>query len=151
MSIREDLTTLEEVLANSTEITAFCQSKYGRKQTIFVGMNMQNPPNKDSAPSITIVGVKTNKVGRVAKYSFGIGIIVERATITEKNTPVKAITMEGFIEAEELREIVEDSVIDSHKFLKPSIDSETIQNEIFPIFTTMTTIIVEEVISSTGD
>lgn len=147
--IRENLETLRNILRDSAEIAAYCQAKYSKKHSVFVGLNPQNPPRKEDNPSLSIIGVKIERAGTREKISLTIGICVEKAELADSTVNgVTTKSYEGFLEAEELREKVEKAVIDARKFLLPKTESETIQNEIFPLFTTSTTISIEEVIPS---
>jgi len=147
--IRQNLETLRDVLRDSAEIAAYCQAKYSKKHSVFIGLNPQNPPRKEDNPSLSIIGVRIERAGTREKISMTIGICVEKDNLADSTANgVTTKTYEGFLEAEELREKVERAVIDARKFLLPKIESESIQNEIFPLFTTSTTISIEEVIPS---
>jgi len=147
--IRQNLETLRDVLRDSAEIAAYCQAKYSKKHSVFIGLNPQNPPRKEDNPSLSIIGVRIERAGTREKISMTIGICVEKDNLADSTANgVTTKTYEGFLDAEELREKVERAVIDARKFLLPKIESESIQNEIFPLFTTSTTISIEEVIPS---
>ena len=147
--IRQNLETLRDILRDSAEIAAYCQAKYSKKHSVFIGLNPQNPPRKEDNPSLSIIGVRIERAGTREKISMTIGICVEKDNLADSTANgVTTKTYEGFLEAEELREKVERAVIDARKFLLPKIESESIQNEIFPLFTTSTTISIEEVIPS---
>lgn len=150
MTIRQNLEIMRNVLRDSTEIAAYCQARYGKKHTVFIGLNPQNPPQKADNPSLSIIGVRVEKAGTREKIGMTIGICVEKETRTDviPEGGVATKTYEGFLEVEELRELVEKAVITAKKFLLPKTESESIQNEIFPLFTSSTTISIEEVISS---
>lgn len=155
-TITQDIETLRLVLRDSEDVKNFCNQKYGKLHTVYVGINPQNPPVAENAPCLVIIAVKTERQISLEKRYIGIGIMVNRDIIAENvitisNSPIvqqKDYVVQGFLEAEELREKVQDAIVKSKKFLKPQFDSESIPNEVFPIFTTTTNLVIDEVISS---
>jgi len=116
--IRQNLETLRDVLRDSAEIAAYCQAKYSKKHSVFIGLNPQNPPRKEDNPSLSIIGVRIERAGTREKISMTIGICVEKDNLADSTANgVTTKTYEGFLEAEELREKVERAVIDARKFL----------------------------------
>jgi len=63
-----------DILINSTEINDFCQDKYGKPPTIFMGINGKKLPDKKHCPAIFILpGIKTEGLDQ-SELSYGISI-----------------------------------------------------------------------------
>ncbi|MDY0242574.1 MAG: hypothetical protein RBR34_10385, partial [Rhodospirillaceae bacterium] len=57
LTTSELIEKIRDAVANSQEISAWCVSKYGKTPTVFVGIDIENPPAETDYPVIVIEGV----------------------------------------------------------------------------------------------
>lgn len=147
MGIRTILENLRDGIAGSTVLKAYCQTKYAKDHTVYLGLNKQNPPGEENAPLVIISLVDSAEVaGNRKRWKLLLGYCVfdETLTITgNKNT------YEGFLLAEELREKTEEVILSLRKILgKIEFDGGTLENEIYPFFTASSYVIIETINTS---
>ncbi|MDF2631431.1 MAG: hypothetical protein K0Q85_27 [Caproiciproducens sp.] len=66
--------TWRDILMESGKIRGFCQEKYGKPPTIFMGMNGQRLPVKETCPYIAIVGGVKKEGLEEESFLYHIGI-----------------------------------------------------------------------------
>lgn len=149
MGIKEVLENFRDVLKDRAEIKSYCQGKFQKDHKVFLGVDPKNPPAESDFPALAIVGIKVVERGQSRiKYSVAIGVLVKGGK--EPQVSGNSSTHEAFVQAEELNELAEEAIIKSQKFMKVSPNSESVPNELFPLFTTITYLLVEQLVSSRG-
>lgn len=98
-----------DAIANSTAIEEFCLNKYSKELTLFIGIDMKNPPSKQDCPYIIILpGVK--KEGYKAKenvyaLSLGWAIVNDNYNISTSQSG-KVVEFIGNDDADELGQLI---------------------------------------------
>lgn len=147
MGIKEILEKLRDGLANDASLKSYCQTEYGKDQTVFLGLDKRNPPKEHDTPVIIIAYVeKTEIIGNRKKYRILIGYSITKITIIISGNKT---TYEGFPLVEELREKSETVLLSLRKSLgKIDLESAVVENSIFPQFTASTFVNIEIINSS---
>lgn len=147
MGVRHILETLRDNIAESASLKTYCQVKYNKDQTVFLGLNRQSPPDVEKSPLIIIPTIGSEiVVGNKKIYKVLIGYCVFNETLL---TTENKNTYEGFILSEELREKTEIVILGLRKDLgKINLESETMENKIFPQFTTCSYVLIEQINTS---
>ena len=57
MGIRQILESIRDGLAADTTLAEYCQGKFGKQHTVFLGLNWQDPPGQEFFPAIIIAEV----------------------------------------------------------------------------------------------
>ncbi len=133
-----------DILKNSTRIRDFCVEKYGRRPTIFVGVNGRKLPDKRHGPAIFILpGVKTE--GLIPEFAHAIAvswfIVQEKISVDgveqpwRENVTGELIEFLGAYEADDLGQIIyevlAEELMDDYPITKAEYDIDT-SPEYFP-------------------
>jgi hypothetical protein len=94
-----------DVLKNDQDIIDFCQLKYGKNHTIFMGLDIKNPPKKDDCPYIIINPESKSEGGDQSEYPYsvfvGAGIFNDQKTITDN-----VVEMNGMQEISDFLQLI---------------------------------------------
>lgn len=114
--IRDLLDKIATLFTTNSSITNYCQTKYAKKQSVFVGIDTEDAPISTYYPLIAILSIVRQERGHSApQESFDVVIsVVIQSTSKDETTPggVNLVKYSGFIEIEELREIIENAILE---------------------------------------
>lgn len=133
MAIVDILENIQSALAQSSAIALYCAEKFGSEYEVWLGINLQNPPQKDSehaAPTIIISNVdgsERNDTRGSWQIQIRLGVVDQEIMSDDKKK-----TYRGFVRCIELAQIIEDTILLLP--YKTSVSSQTIPNEVFPLF-----------------
>jgi len=151
-STSEIITLIRDAIASDLALSAWCVSKYGNTPTIYVGINIDNPPESENYPLVIIEEI-TEARGNAQNMmswivSIGCGIIddtIVDATVKVDTTTVSTTkTFSGVADVEAFREKVED-ILKSSRFAKLSFNTESIPINLYPEFNSFTFVTVEQI------
>jgi len=146
LGIRAILEGLRDSLANSTELTEYCQTKFGKPQTVFLGYNPEKPPTEEDWPAVVIAMVDSEIQNRRIQRKITVGFFSDNETI-DQDTNAK--TYRGFVDSEELREVTEEVALNLQGPLgKIEIEAGTEDNLLFPLFTSLSIFTIENIVES---
>mgnify|MGYP000875710002 CR=1 FL=1 len=135
MNIDDFFAVLQKKLAENETIEDFCQDKFGRKQTVFLGTNENDPPAQSDMPSIAISGLlERARKGTSISFKIVFGIIVLSENIDVQDNKK---TYLGFSLCNRLEEIFEDALYETQRALQSKIEIEEashVPNMVFPVF-----------------
>lgn len=140
---------IAEMIAKSLIIHAFCQNKFQKGITIYIGLEQEFQPPGEDYPLIVIVAVDRAERGNqtqqnVLTASLGIGIktsenAIEEIAILETGAKIKKY--HGIFLIEELRILVEQEILTMPGVgAKISVTGETFLQNLFPLFKSSSTI-----------
>lgn len=134
----EMLTAVRDALASDAVISKWCIATYGTAHSVFLGFNDENPPTEADYPMITITDAVQNRGSDKHRITWdvSIGIVISRDKTTTVNN---AVTCDGFLEVETLRELAENAL---YRAKLASMDSgaRTMSLSDYPQFASITTI-----------
>jgi hypothetical protein len=143
------LTITRDVLAADEGIKAYTQDKYSKDPLVILGNDEEDPPTQADYPVIIIFAVDRAERGeseKTLRYNLEIGVGVVNSTIDTATLGKK--TYPGKVEAEELRELVEDALFKRQGAtgLNASLDivGGTQSDVDFPIFRSDTIIEIKQ-------
>jgi len=144
MGIRSILEALRDGIRDDAELKQYCQGKYSKNQTVFLGFNPADLPDSSYFPVVVIAGVDSLEItASRRKWRIRLGINIENDTID--TSIANSVTYEGFVDAEELREKVEEAIFRLREKLgRVEIEGNTIEDSLFDLFASETSIIVEQ-------
>ncbi len=72
-----------DILVDSADIAYFCKKKYGKKPTVFMGVNGCKLPNEVYCPLICIIpGIKTEGADEeIQRYGLGISWVIKQPNV----------------------------------------------------------------------
>jgi len=132
MENSEILVSLSKTIAESQEIKNYCQGKYEKDHTVFVGINADSPP--EDFPAVALYAVEKTSYqesDRYINFLLSIGVAVENENVDVIDNR-KILT--GMIEAEELRQIVEKVIFKAEIATITNIDGNSMSQVFFPNF-----------------
>lgn len=146
-SIRTLLETLRDNLATNQGLTDYCNATFSKAQTIFLGYNRQAPPTSEYWPAIVIALVEVvEQKGNRERHRITLGFYAGSDDPTEDSNK---ITFPGFVDAEELRQKTEQAIIEFQGALgRLEFEGGTMENPLFPLFNSLTTVLIETIIES---
>jgi hypothetical protein len=109
MTTNDLLIAVRDALAADAALDAWCQAKFGKSATIFIGIDEQNPPAESDYPLVSLTGVTHDRGDSSQEINWDVflGIGVVNTTITVSyNTK----TAEGLLQAETMRELAENAI-----------------------------------------
>ena len=145
--IRYLLESIRDILATSQEIADYCQQKWGKIHTVFLGYNRENPPTDEFWPAIVIAAISAIEKRNMREvYRITIGVYAGTETIEEN---VNKITFTGFVNSEEFREKIEEEILKQISTLgKIEISGNTLEDAmLFPFFPSITAFVIENITS----
>lgn len=143
LKTHELLAEMRDILTSDTSIESWCVTNYGQKQTVYCGINNEDPPKPDSEYPLLVLfyierkrSANTSNVGYVCEIGAGIkdGTMIY--------DPVGSTTFQGLLKVAELRELAELSIARAH-FGKIDIFGETSSDIMFPLFSSNSLIEIE--------
>jgi len=140
MKTTELLEKLANILADDQDIKTFCQAQFGRAQTVYLGVNPESPPEQDEYPVIILFYAERTKgeSNALIQFLIEVGIAVYNEEIrTDANKKI----FSGLEQVEDLRELVETAILDSH-LGKIDVNGETHVEVYFPLFGSHTAITI---------
>lgn len=144
MGIKEVLEVIRDTLAGDTELKSFCQANWAKDQTVFLGVNWQDPPDESTFPVIIIPKIQTEGKGaKLAKYRIFLSFAISQS---EKTQGAGSITYDSFVLVEEFRELAESAIENTRdcrgKIGTLEMDGESIEDMIFEHAGSETSIII---------
>jgi len=134
------LEKIRDTIALDAAIESFCQSNFSKSITVFLGKDTKDLPSPDSGdyPIALIHGVSRAFKGEkdsqiIYEVSIGAGITSETITIGAKTK-----TYNGFLFAENLRELIEASLLTANFPGAVGVTGDSIQEQLFPVFVSFT-------------
>jgi len=147
MGIRSVLERLRDGIVADAQLKVFTQATYTSNINVFCGNDVNNSPAKTYSPYVVINNVENVIRGgnrNTYKINFFVGIVSE-----DKTEVTNVITYDGFILCEELREEIENAILRLRKYKwKIDIESSTLVNNVFPLFTSNFMVNIETINSS---
>lgn len=144
MQVNEVLEKIRDFLADDNQIKAWCQAQYNKDQTVWLGTNINMPPDSYSMPAIVIDSVfERSQFGTRSSFKVLIGLLLND---DRKNSQLGKVTFLGFLNCEKFREEVQKSILRAQKTLKAKIefsDGGTFTNAVFPIWSGKMAVYVE--------
>ncbi len=139
----EILNKIAEILAADAGIEAWCQEKYGKSPTIWLGVDEEHPPGADDMPSIVIYTATRDEIEanvKTVQWSVHIGCVVSNSEIVANG---KTRTFTGMLQSEELRAYVETAILKSLRIGKVDANAESVNINAYPLFQSVTVIRIE--------
>lgn len=139
MTTRELIERCGQALAADAVLNAWCQTEFGKTLTILLDIDDAEPPGEDDYPHVAFLGVdQTRGLGeREVTWTLSMVVGVWNKAI-EVSGAVK--TRKGFLQAEQLRESVEDALIRA-RILSNRSESEASSASNHPLYVSFTAII----------
>lgn len=123
-----------DLLADDAAITAYCQAQYATDHKVYLGVNVQNPPDQSDCPFIVIYGIYRDRNAQPGFYQFTLDFAVYIAQAAEDTVDNK-VTLRGIKEVEALRQLAEDALFEKKTGLgRLEADGETDMEIIYPLF-----------------
>ena len=84
ISLQSIVEKWRDAIKNSAAISSFCQEKYGKDLTLFVGFNGKHPPQGHDCPYVVIFpGSKTEGLGEPEyQYMVSLGWAIKQDAVT---------------------------------------------------------------------
>lgn len=99
-------------LAQSPEIVNYCQEKYGKAPTIYVGVNLKKPPTENDCPYIVILpGASREGETEQNEYVVNIGWAIRNDRII---TVGNIQELAGIAEVSKFGELILDAVVEAN-------------------------------------
>lgn len=143
METDELIELIRDTLANNTDISSWCQTQFSKIPTIYTGVDEDSPPPASEYPVIAITDVAEFYGETQNKKSWDINIgcgVNQEEIIINESAGTK--TYSGFIQAEQLRKLVENALAKAN-FAKISYRGKSKQLSEYPLFVSYTTPTVE--------
>lgn len=144
MMVNEFLEKLRDFLASDAQIKTWCQAEYAKDQTVWLGTNINMPPDSYSMPAIVIDSIfERTQIGTRASFKVLIGLLLKDDRKTES---VGKSTFHGFLNCEKFRDEVQKSILRGQRTLKAKIefsDGGTFTNTVFPLWSGKMAVYVE--------
>jgi hypothetical protein len=133
---------MRDILIADESLIAWCNENYERAQTVYVGVNNEDPPDPDTTyPVLILFSATRQKSANVAvvRYSVELGAGIKDSSITDNSGN---ITYDGLLNVCALRELAENAIMRSC-IGKIDINSDTWDDMLFPLFASNSLIEVE--------
>jgi hypothetical protein len=131
MKTSEMIRAIADALANDAAIKSWCNQYYSQNQTVFVGLDMENPPKSESLPYLVIVNASEDPNPEYRSWEIAIGMCIAESEI---DTQQNGVTVQnGFLKIEDLRDLVNDCFRGLRDF-EIEMNAETYRESIFPLF-----------------
>lgn len=135
MNVSELLEELATVLENDSILIDKSTNLFGERHNVFLGYNLQTPPDKSQMPAIVIDSVQKRMVseGR-STFIIVLGVLNADETITSSGNK---IVCNGFLSNEKFREEICKAILRNQKKFKAKLafsDGGTFHNLVFPVF-----------------
>jgi hypothetical protein len=116
-------------IATNQPILDFCSAKYGKSPKILIGVNLKRVPTDVDCPYIAIDPQSAEEGAGIGEFSYNlpIGIGIKNETVSdEKIGDVQVIRMNGFLEVNELLDLIIKAIFEAN----PSFPVESWKKEI---------------------
>lgn len=153
------LTLIRDAIASDADLSQWCYTKYGRRPTVCVGVDMENPPGAADYPVVVIEDI-TETRGNAQNIlswvvSIGVGIMDETITTAAVTTPgakpeddpvllSTTKTLAGLSDVETFREQIEALLVRS-RFAKITFTTESAAINLYPEFNAFTFATIEQI------
>lgn len=144
INVTEIITAISKAIAGSEEISSWCADEYGKTHTVFVGQNMQKPATDESCPAVIFPHFARAPLDD-QHTNYVVEIIV---MVKDEELPVvdseytNLVTMTGFVNVAHLAELVAREIVKlPHKV---DASTESIPNQVWPIFTHSVIVSIEK-------
>lgn len=148
MTAAELLIALREALAGDAELESWCMERFGRAPTIALGVDEENPPQKDEYPLVAIIDLSQSRGNLQPKNTWevhlGVGVVNNTVEITGNRK-----TYPGMLQAEEMRVLAENAIYRS-RLAPTSTVSDTYSISSYPLFVSHTYVTFTGLRSSEG-
>ena len=133
MTTEEILNAVKAAWIVDEAMNAWCYSMFGKRHTVRIGIDDENPPNPDTEyPIIAVTDIRQVRGDSVREITweleFGVGVV--QSSISEDS---RGKTMTGFIQAETMREMAENALYRA-KLADMSSNSTTGSFSRYPLF-----------------
>ena len=134
---------LRDSLVASSEIRSFCQEHYGRDPIISAGYNARRPPQEEDLPIIVLIP-EGSTFSAVEKREHSI-VITWSVLSPEVDIEENRRTYKGFLEADELGELIYESLeVIGDQYKLSSTGYDLAGSELMPSFLGEMKITIEE-------
>ena len=101
-----------DAIKYSSAISSFCQTKYGKPLTLYVGFNGKNPPKAENCPfAVIFSGTKTEGLGEPEyQYMVSIGWAILQDDVTITNGVHEVI---GAKESDQLGQLLYEAIAEA--------------------------------------
>ncbi len=138
----ELLKKIQEVIAQDSSIVNWCQDKYERAPSVWIGVDERAAPTEDDYPIIGIVALEEmggrSKAEKRFTVYLGVGVVqeeIEEDFLDGSRTK----THKGMIEAENLRELVRGALLRARIAMVDG-EGESATESFFPLFVSYQTL-----------
>ena len=133
MMTDELLESIRAAWVADAALGAWCLEKFGREHSVRIGIDDDNPPNPDEEyPIIAVTDIRQVRGDSVKMMSweleFGVGILQ-----TDIDDYLRGKTMTGFVQAEQFREMAENTLYKA-KIADVSANSSSGSLSRYPLF-----------------
>jgi hypothetical protein len=155
MNINTLLNALVNAIATDADLTAWCNTTYGRQHKVFVNIDKRNPPGEEDCPFVIIFPIQ-KRVGRGGVGQKLHGFEADCCIYNEDSgTPTEpnVLWCTGVTEIEAFRKKVETAIanINISNILLETIDIEYEVIESFPFLWAGMTLIITETVTIGSD
>ena len=145
MNATDLITKIKDLLSQTNSINTYCQTKYGKLPSIFIGIDINNVPRIEKYPALILYDLKIERGLDKIVYVVSIGVGIEN---NEIQTTDNVYSYTGFIESKELKELIEIELCAT--LGKITFLAEYIPDALFPIIADSITFSVEYIVSRRG-
>lgn len=147
MTSEELLGKITSTLSSDPLITSWCQETFGKIHTVCIDIDENSPPDPATEyPVVAVTSLRQTRGNSMREITWeleiGVGVIQENVE-TEGNTKV----LIGFVQAETLRELVEDALYQA-RIADTGTRGETGSISHYPLFISGTAIPIKQLKSN---
>ncbi len=146
MSTADLLVAIQNVLAADQALTGWCREQFGKAHKVFLGVDDQHPPREEDYPVVVITGADQlrGESNRESHWIVSLGVGVVNA---EVSTEGNRVSYPGMLQAEAMRECVEDALYRA-KFAPMESGSDAVSESHHPLYVSFTFITVRKLRST---
>lgn len=145
MNAKDLITKIKTLLSQTQSINDYCQAKYSKLPSVFIGIDVNNVPRIENYPAIILYDFNVERGLDKIVYVVSIGVGIAN---NEIQTTDNVYIYTGFIESRELMELIAIELCATLGKITFRIDS--IPDSLFPILADSITFSVEYIVSRRG-
>lgn len=145
MNAKDLITKIKTLLSQTQSINDYCQAKYSKLPSVFIGIDVNNVPRIENYPAIILYDFNVERGLDKIVYVVSIGVGIAN---NEIQTTDNVYSYTGFIESRELMELIEIELCAT--LGKITFRADSIPDSLFPILADSITFSVEYIVSRRG-
>lgn len=139
MTTSELLEKVAEIIAADAALTTWCTSTFGKAATVWIGIDESDPIARDDYPVVALLGIDQVHGPRAARKNWTLTMAV--GVLNEDIVADGSLrTRTGFLQAEELREMVEEIIYSSSALPAARGSGNTASESYHPLYVSFTEI-----------